>query len=176
MDHTPRAEGSPAPVFRSERLFVHGFSWCASVRKMAARAGFTLIDFTSKDAAGLFKKTKSGDCFLVPLEEEDDWFLLDTGHSSGADNIETACEGKNIRGIFITHPDNDHYGGLCRLLKTKVEAPVFTDKLQWVVLPKTIGSTTYKTTIQTDLKAQLKKLAGNKDWVHVGALDDTVRT
>eukprot|EP01122_Echinamoeba_exundans_P006758 TRINITY_DN1966_c0_g1_i1.p2 TRINITY_DN1966_c0_g1~~TRINITY_DN1966_c0_g1_i1.p2 ORF type:complete len:2392 (-),score=441.66 TRINITY_DN1966_c0_g1_i1:16-7191(-) len=127
---------------------------------------FIKIEFTNETP-------QYGDSFAVvvngPTGKEG--FLLDSGRAHGAPNILNLCSSMITIGIIITHPDRDHYGGLMGILaienndkKKKQNSPLFTDKLQFVLIPDNVGKKSYIDGVETPLLARLKEINGDKDW------------
>lgn len=69
----------------------------------------------------LFINVRKADAILLMLNEQR--ILVDTGHKDSYEDLEKALETFQIDrldGVFITHTDKDHVGGLNKLLKSDI--------------------------------------------------------
>lgn len=92
-----------------------------------ALLGGALIPSAQQAAAdssyqALFFNVGKADAILLMLDEQR--FLVDAGHKDSFDALEKALETYQIDhldGVFITHTDKDHVGGLNKLLKSDIQ-------------------------------------------------------
>lgn len=83
------------------------------------------------DVSALFINVGKADSALLFLGDER--YLVDTGKSGGFDQLELALSlygVEHLSGVFITHTDKDHVGGLKKLLKSDIQVDmIYTNRL-----------------------------------------------
>lgn len=92
---------------------------------VAVEPAATPTKVTQQEFVIYFVNVGKGDCALIGLPGGK-WAILDTGPDSGMAAIHglmTVLGVKNLEAVFISHPHNDHIGGLDHVLSL-AEAPV----------------------------------------------------
>lgn len=82
-----------------------------------------LTSCASAETRALFINVRKADAALIEVNGLR--FLVDTGHKDSLDHLQQVLETygvSRVDGIFITHTDKDHVGGLKKLLKSGFEA------------------------------------------------------
>lgn len=74
------------------------------------------------EVSALFLNVGKADTALLTLGDQH--YMVDTGKSGGFDELQnalTVCGVERLDGIFLSHTDKDHVGGLKKLLKSGME-------------------------------------------------------
>lgn len=77
---------------------------------------------TKSEVSALFINVRKADAILICLDDQR--YLVDAGHKDSYEDLERALETYGItrlNGVFITHTDKDHVGGLNKLLKSDIQ-------------------------------------------------------